>query len=616
MGRSPYPARGYGSSRYLRFWNQPTSNGSSLLTPRKRLCIHYRKMASIQRKIIHGRPYYYLIQSRRVNGKPRPVVLQYLGSAETLLRRLEQPPTVPQHARVSEFGGPAALYDLAQQLRLVELIDEHAPKRQQGPSVGQYMLVAAINRCLAPTSKLQMPAWLRTTPLPGWLGWAPEQFSSQRFWDNMELLGEREMEACGEALAQRVIQTFQLDLRSLVFDCTNFDTFIDTETTSRLAQRGHAKSKRTDLRIVGLALLVSVDFHVPLFWKVYAGNQPDSVTFSQTLKELTARYQALARDCQSITLVYDKGNNSARNQEVLDASEFHFVGSLVPSHFADLLALPLRKFRPLHDPRLQGTRVLRLTRRVWDQPRTLLLTFSPELHRKQMRGIRQHLTKKQRALDELQAKLRRSQKPGARGKGYTRESLTKQVQQICCGQYIPKILRVSITQRRPRLRFSYRTDAAALRRIERTQLGKRILFTDQSSWTNEQIVLAYRSQSHVEDAFADMKDPHFLSWEPMFHWTDSKIRVHAFYCVLALMLGSLLQRRASQNGLPLSLQALLKALSGIQEVTNFFAPTGKPGSPGRPPSHKILTDMDPTQHALYRLLHLQRYRKSPSKGQF
>ena len=91
------------------------------------------------------------------------------------------------------------------------------------------------------------------------------------------------------------------------------------------------------------------------------------------------------------------------------------------------------------------------------------------------------------------------------------------------------------------------------------------MFTDQKSWSNEQIILAYRSQSQVESAFADMKDPHFLSWEPMFHWTDFNIRVHAFYCVLALILGSLLQRRAAQNGLSLSLQALFKALNGIQE---------------------------------------------------
>src|SRR5256885_16943435 len=96
---------------------------------------------------------YYLVESRRVNGRPRPVVVQYLGSADTLLQRLQQPQAEPTRARLSQFGGVAALYDLAQQLRLVELIDEHASKRHQGPSLGQYMLVAAINRCLAPTSR-------------------------------------------------------------------------------------------------------------------------------------------------------------------------------------------------------------------------------------------------------------------------------------------------------------------------------------------------------------------------------------------------------------------------------------------------------------------------------
>ena len=188
--------------------------------------------------------------------------MQYLGSADTLWQRLQQASAPPLRAQVRSWGGVAALYDLAQQLQLVELIDGIAPKRQQGPSLGQYLLVAAINRCLAPTSKLQMPAWLRSTPLPGWFGWSAQRFSSQRFWDNMELLTEDKLEAMSQALSRRVIDTFHLDLSSLVFDCTNFDTFLDTENPSQLAQRGHAKSKRTDLRIVGLALLISVDFQV------------------------------------------------------------------------------------------------------------------------------------------------------------------------------------------------------------------------------------------------------------------------------------------------------------------------------------------------------------------
>jgi len=237
-------------------------------------------MASLQRRFVHGHAYYYLVESRRVKGRPRPIVLQYLGSADTLWQRLQNASAPPLRARVLQFGGVAALYDLAQQLQLVELIDQWGDKRKQGPSLGQYMLVAALNRCLAPTSKLQMPAWLGSTSLLRWLGCSRQQFSAQRFWDNMELLTEDKIEAISQALSQRLIDTFRLDLSSLVFDCTNFDTFLDTENSSQLAQRGHAKSKRTDLRIVGLALLVSVDFHVPLLWKVYPGNQHDSQTFA------------------------------------------------------------------------------------------------------------------------------------------------------------------------------------------------------------------------------------------------------------------------------------------------------------------------------------------------
>jgi len=294
----------------------------------------------------------------------------------------------------------------------------------------------------------------------------------------------------------------------------------------------------------------------------------------------------------------------------LDRSGVHFVGSLVPTQFSDLLAIPQKQFRPLQDPFLKPVRALRLTREVWDQPRTLVITFSPELQRQQIRGMEQHLAKKRRALEELQAKLRRAQKPGAKGKGYSRESLLQHAQKIGSGQHIAQILHVTVTQQRGLLKLTYRTDASAYARIQEQQLGKRILFTDQHAWSNEQIVLAYRSQAQVEDAFADMKDPHFLGWEPMYHWTDSKIRVHAFYCVLALILGSVLQRRASQGGSSLSLQALLKTLAGIQEVTNIYPPTSKPGSPGRPHLHTTLTEMDPIQEALYRLFDLDRYRKS------
>jgi len=118
--------------------------------------------------------------------------------------------------------------------------------------------------------------------------------------------------------------------------------------------------------------------------------------------------------------------------------------------------------------------------------------------------------------------------------------------------------------------LSYRTDTAALARLRRTQLGKTILFTDNQDWTDEEIVLGYRAQHQIESAFRDMKNPHFLGWSPMFHWTDSKIRVHALYCVLALTLTSLLQRTLHQKGQDLSLARMLELLGGIQEVLLIY----------------------------------------------
>ena len=83
------------------------------------------------------------------------------------------------------------------------------------------------------------------------------------------------------------------------------------------------------------------------------------------------------------------------------------------------------------------------------------------------------------------------------------------------------------------LRLSWRTDPAAKRRLAAEVFGKRILFTDHEDWPVDQVVAAYRSQADVEAGFRQLKDPKVVSFSPMFHWTDQKVRVHVFYCVLA-----------------------------------------------------------------------------------
>jgi hypothetical protein len=138
--------------------------------------------------------------------------------------------------------------------------------------------------------------------------------------------------------------------------------------------------------------------------------------------------------------------------------------------------------------------------------------------------------------------------------------------------------------------LTYRTNTAAFSRLVKTHLGKTILFTDNESWSNEEIVAGYRSQHNIESAFRDMKNPHFLGWSPMFHWTDSKIRVHAFYCVLALTLTSLLQRALHQRGVDLSMARMLELLGEIEELLLIY-----PKRSGEAQPHMVtcLTDREP-----------------------
>ncbi len=117
------------------------------------------------------------------------------------------------------------------------------------------------------------------------------------------------------------------------------------------------------------------------------------------------------------------------------------------------------------------------------------------------------------------------------------------------------------------------------------------------------VVAAYRSQSDAESGFRQLKDPHVVSFSPMHHWTDSKIRVHVFYCVLALAVAHLMRRHAAQAGLHLSVRELLDQLAGIEETELLYHDGGK----GRPRVQRMLTDTTPTQQRLADLFDIHQY---------
>jgi transposase len=160
-----------------------------------------------------------------------------------------------------------------------------------------------------------------------------------------------------------------------------------------------------------------------------------------------------------------------------------------------------------------------------------------------------------------------------------------------------------------RLAVEFGTDHGAYQQLKSRVLGKRVLFTTNPNLTDDEIVFGYRGQHHVEQAFRDMKDPCFIRLSPAFHRTDSMIRVHAFHCVLALTLLSLLHRQVVTAGVSVSQRLILQELRRIKEITNYYAAhSGETaGLGGRPRAERTLTRLSPQQEQLFRILELGRF---------
>ena len=561
-------------------------------------------MPSLTEKIIRGRPYYYLRECQRVNGKPKIVWTEYIGTRQQLVRRLTNPE--PDDIIIREFGALVAAFDMAQQLDMVATIDRHVPKRgDQGPSVGEYLLIACLNRCVSPCSKAKMGEWYDNTVLPRLFGIKSSQLTSQRFWDNMDRVEEKPIAEIEQKLSATAVSRFSLDLRCLLFDATNFFTFVDSfNNRAKLPQRGKSKEGRDNLRILGLALLVTSDGDVPLFHHTYAGNQHDSVTYASICAELAERCRILGNGVCDITLIFDKGNNSKDNLDAVAQGPFHFVGSLVPTQHPDLLAIDRKKMHRLDKTQLPAVWSYRTRKKVFGIERTVLVTYNRPLYRAQFKTLRREIRKRQRKLQRLQASLQRHvEKPG-NGKKPTLQGTRNRVQNIVTGRHMKDLFSARVSMGKdeiPRLRWRFKE--REWEKLDRTLLGKTILFTDRKEWTDEQIVRAYRSQSHVEAAFRRMKDPRFLTFRPTRHWTDQKLRVHAFYCVLALMILSLLRRKLAQAGIKMSIARMVECLAEIRETVTIY-----PSPEGAPARVRVkLSHCDAEQATLLETLGLSKY---------
>jgi transposase len=532
-------------------------------------------------------------------------VLQRPFARQAVLGPADPPPVadlgLTRTVGTRRVGDVGALIWVAEQLDLIKLIDQGcgAVAPAAGPTVGEMVLAVALQRACAPAAKCHLPEFLescvpRASCLPA------SAFTGQAFHRLAGRVTTEQLESAQIAIARATVQRFELSTDVLAFDTTNFDTHIATTTPGELARRGKAKSKRSDLRVVGLAVLVSETGHVPLLHRAYPGNGSDQAVLGDCLEALGQLHEALdagRRDGRrsARTLVRDGGFWSEQLELDLDVEGYGTLISLPLSHNAAQLALEQAARRGAMKclgGKLGEVRAARLRIPVGELDRTLVVVESQELLRGQKRGIAA-------ALRKAKEELRKLQRLAVRGR-ITRESLEERVAKALRREHLSEFVVAEVSGQGKRVSLAWRVDAARRRRLERTRLGRRVLCTDRHVWSTGRIVYAFRGQWNVEEVFRRAKKGGIVPWGPSHQWADSSLRVHTFATVIGLTLVSLVRLALGTR------QSALGMMKTLAEVRATLVRV-RTQERGRRPTVLLAPDLNAEQRKAVKTFELQRW---------
>jgi transposase len=535
-------------------------------------------MERLEIKRIKGHEYYYYSKWGWENGKCRRLWQKYIGTAKAIIELAKgESSSKIQFADVFQFGLPIALWKECQIARVAEIVDNHNKKRDRGAGLGTYLVLASINRAISPVSKNAMWKWFSETSLVRLLpALKKEDLSSQQFWNNMDKIDQEDCVTIWKDIITKVISSEKIDLSSISYDGTNYYTFIDTfNVHCSIAKRGKNKQGRANLRQINYALFCTADGHIPLFYDTYEGNRNDYTQFPVVLKKFQKFFLELANSDhikEKMTLVFDKGNCSKSNFGEIDATEFYFVTSTKLSEHPELTKISNEdsRFIPCEED-LDRTKAFRVTKNIHGKERVVVVTYNENLFECQWATLQTDIDKALEKLSTLSQKLEdRAKGLITGGRAPSQASIKKQCKEILSREYLGKIISCEIKKNRGNtVKIEFAVDQKELQIIADTYLGKNILLTNRENWSNDSIVKAYRSQYIIEGVFKESKDRKYGTWWPQYHWTDSKIHVHALYCTIALLLRATMKRRVENSGLKISMNRLLDELDDIREVVNF-----------------------------------------------
>lgn len=523
----------------------------------------------------------YVREIARVQGRPKVISQVYIGGIDRVKKLAAGMGGEEVRLKVEEFGSLFLAQLADKEIDLVEIVDSVIGRadREQGPTVGEYFLYCVWNRMIKAVSKRALAGWYEHTAVQQIRPVNLAELTSERYWEKWDRVSGESLRKIARIFFEKIWKTDQPSADCLLFDTTNYYTYLASDTESDLAKRGYSKDGKYQLRQISLALLVDRGSRMPLFYREYPGNVHDSRQFEVLMDEMFGVVCGLKQTKDCLTVVIDKGMNSEDNIQWIDEhARVHFITSYSPYFAEELAAIARDRFEPIDTAKNRELEkknkaaerlvAYRTKGEFWGKERTVVVTYNPATARKQAYTLDSKLEQVRRELLEMRTKVRAQAKNWREAK-----EIMERYVRLCEHLHLPSDLyRLEFTGGKNNLTMSFRKDWYRIGCKEAT-FGKNIIVTDHSDWSTSAIVEAHLDRWQVENRFRQSKDDTLVSMRPVRHWTDSKIRCHLFSCVVALTYLRRLELKLAAAGVHRTADDVMAEMRQLHSILSFQSGT-------------------------------------------
>ena len=552
----------------------------------------------------HNKFYYYYQKSYRVKNDPKDKKCKqsgkakvktdsvFLGTADAILEKCQNFDK-PKKSLVFNYGLPLALYSVAQEIGLISIINSVCPEKIKNISIGEYIFIAAANRVGHHHSKESIKNWLKKTKLPEIMRIDCSDLSSKTFWkafntiipqkvieekmdefsqrlknrmsykEKEEYLSEKLISQIEYKLYHQLIKQYNITSDTLIYDTTNFyHNISSTNERCIIPQTAKSKDGKNSNRLTGFLLAVDREFGFPLVYSIYQANQHDCSLFPDAINEITRRMSKIVKNLEGYTIVFDKGNNSKKNIESITSNGLikSFVGSLCFSMMKSIANIPIKQYMNEYNK----WRYMELEKEVFDKKAKIVVCYSEKEKEHQLNSFNKKIKEIASKLHTLIGSIKKPSEEKIKTK--IDEFLQKnKIKSSRAKRYITYVIEKNNNEFT--VKFQKSTEAYKKQKT----FGKQILFTYDFEIPSEQIIQLYHDKYKIETAFRDLKKGDIVNYTPMYHWTDSKIRVQSFVNIIAYLLIKIIEMKIRKTGDHLSLLSAMEILDDIKEVVMVYS---------------------------------------------